>query len=141
MFTGIVEERGRVAAAGARLTIECRRVLEDLTIGGSIAVNGVCLTAVEVSESGFTANLAPETLDRSNLGDLRVGDPVNLERPVTLATRLSVYSSSSSSSASIVLRPETTSSMRETSPSRVFWTPVFSFSRSVGSCSTVPKSV
>jgi riboflavin synthase len=89
MFTGIVEERGRVAAEGARLTIECRRVLEDLTIGGSIAVNGVCLTAVEVSESGFTANLAPETLDRSNLGDLRVGDPVNLERPVTLATRLS----------------------------------------------------
>jgi riboflavin synthase len=89
MFTGIVEERGRVAVAGARLTIECRRVLEDLTIGGSIAVNGVCLTAVEVSESGFTANLAPETLDRSNLGDLRAGDPVNLERPVTLATRLS----------------------------------------------------
>jgi riboflavin synthase len=89
MFTGIVEERGSVAVAGARLTIECRRVLEDLTIGGSIAVNGVCLTAVEVSEKGFTADLAPETLDRSNLGDLRVGDGVNLERPITLAARLS----------------------------------------------------
>jgi riboflavin synthase len=49
----------------------------------------VCLTAVEVSESGFTADLAPETLDRSNLGDLRVGDGVNLERPITLAARLS----------------------------------------------------
>jgi len=89
MFTGIVEERGSVAEAGARLTIECRRVLEDLTIGASIAVNGVCLTAVEVSEKGFTADLAPETLDRSNLGDLRVGDGVNLERPITLAARLS----------------------------------------------------
>jgi riboflavin synthase len=89
MFTGIVEERGSVAAAGARLKIECRRVLEDLTIGASIAVNGVCLTAVEVSESGFTADLAPETLDRSNLGDLRAGDGVNLERPITLAARLS----------------------------------------------------
>ena len=89
MFTGIVEERGSVAVAGARLTIECRRVLEDLTIGASIAVNGVCLTAVEVSEKGFTADLAPETLDRSNLGDLRVGDGVNLERPITLAARLS----------------------------------------------------
>ena len=89
MFTGIVEERGSVAVTGARLTIECRRVLEDLTIGASIAVNGVCLTAVEVSEKGFTADLAPETLDRSNLGDLRVGDGVNLERPITLAARLS----------------------------------------------------
>jgi riboflavin synthase len=89
MFTGIVEELGRVAVAGSRLSIECRRVLEDLTIGASIAVNGVCLTAVEVSEKGFTADLAPETLDRSNLCDLRVGDGVNLERPVTLAARLS----------------------------------------------------
>ena len=62
-----------MVVAGARLTIECRRVLEDLTIGASIAVNGVCLTAVEVSERGFTADLAPETLDRSNLGDLRCG--------------------------------------------------------------------
>jgi riboflavin synthase len=89
MFTGIVEERGSVAMAGARLKIECRRVLEDLTIGASIAVNGVCLTAVEVSEQGFAADLAPETLDRSNLGDLRAGDGVNLERPITLAARLS----------------------------------------------------
>ena len=89
MFTGIVEERGGVAVTGARLTIECRRVLEDLTIGASIAVNGVCLTAVEVSETGFAADLAPETLERSNLGDLQVGDGVNLERPITLAARLS----------------------------------------------------
>ncbi len=89
MFTGIVEELGKVAVAGSRLSISCARILEDLTIGASIAVNGVCLTAVEVREDGFTADLAPETLDRSNLGDLRAGDGVNLERPITLAARLS----------------------------------------------------
>lgn len=89
MFTGIVEEVGRVAVPGSKLSIKCSRVLEDLAIGASIAVNGVCLTAVEVSENGFSADLAPETLDRSNLGDLKLGDGVNLERPITLAARLS----------------------------------------------------
>ncbi len=89
MFTGIVEELGTVRQAGSRLSISCAAVLEDMTIGASIAVNGVCLTAVEVREDGFTADLAPETLDRSNLGDLRAGDGVNLERPITLAARLS----------------------------------------------------
>jgi riboflavin synthase len=69
--------------------IACSRILEDLTIGASIAVNGVCLTAVDIRPDGFTADLAPETLDRSNLGDLKTGDGVNLERPVTLAARLS----------------------------------------------------
>jgi riboflavin synthase len=64
-------------------------VLEDLTIGASIAVNGVCLTAVDIRADAFSADLAPETLDRSNLGDLKPGDGVNLERPVTLAARLS----------------------------------------------------
>lgn len=89
MFTGIVEELGRVETPGSRLSIACARVLEDLTIGASIAVNGVCLTAVDIRPDGFTADLAPETLDRSNLGDLKPGDGVNLERPVTLAARLS----------------------------------------------------
>jgi riboflavin synthase len=64
-------------------------VLGDLAIGASIAVNGVCLTAVAVTGSGFAADLAPETLSRSNLGDVLVGSRVNLERPVTPATRLS----------------------------------------------------
>jgi riboflavin synthase len=63
--------------------------MEDMTLGASIAVNGVCLTAVELRPNGFTADLAPETLDRSNLGYLKAGDPVNLERPITLAARLS----------------------------------------------------
>jgi riboflavin synthase len=89
MFTGIVEETGTIVTAGARLSIACQKVLSDLTEGGSIAVNGVCLTAVEITPSGFTADLAPETLARTNLGDLREGSLVNLERPVTPAQRLS----------------------------------------------------
>ena len=93
MFTGIVEELGTVLAAGTKLEIGCSTVLSDLSIGASIAVNGVCLTAVSVTKAGlnagFAADLAPETLSRSNLGDLAVGSRVNLERPVTPATRLS----------------------------------------------------
>jgi len=89
MFTGIVEELGTVLAAGEKLRVNCRTVLADLTPGASIAVNGVCLTAVEIDAEGFTADLAPETLRRSNLGDLSPGSRVNLERPVTPATRLS----------------------------------------------------
>jgi riboflavin synthase len=94
VFTGIVEELGAVEefarnSAGARLAIACSRVLADLTLGASIAVNGVCLTAVDIRPDGFSADLAPETLDRSNLGELRAGDRVNLERPLSLQTRLS----------------------------------------------------
>jgi|SRR5215469_8442779 riboflavin synthase len=94
MFTGIIEELGSVVeleprAAGARIRIQCAKVLEDLTEGASIAVNGVCLTAVSITPESFSADLAPETLSRSNLGALTVKSPVNLERPVTPATRLS----------------------------------------------------
>lgn len=89
MFTGIIEELGTVEAAGARLTIRCAEVLEDLIEGASISVNGVCLTAVAITNGSFSADLAPETLRRSNLGDLRPGAGVNLERPVTPTTRLS----------------------------------------------------
>lgn len=89
MFTGIVEELGTVVAAGGRLRVRCSKVLEDLREGASIAVNGVCLTAVDLTPDSFAADLAPETLLRSNLGDLREGSRVNLERPVTPATRLS----------------------------------------------------
>lgn len=60
----------------------------DATLGASVAVNGVCLTVVERDESGLSFDLVSETRDRSALGDLRPGDPVNLERPVTLVTRL-----------------------------------------------------
>ena len=89
MFTGIVEELGTVETPGSRLTIQCSKVLDDLTQGASIAVNGVCLTAIGLQSDSLSADLAPETLRRSNLGDLRSGARVNLERPVTPATRLS----------------------------------------------------
>ena len=89
MFTGIIEELGTVQSAGTRLSIACSNVLSDLTNGASIAVNGVCLTAVDIRPDGFTADLAPETVERSNLGDLKNGDRVNLERPLTLQARLS----------------------------------------------------
>ena len=94
MFTGIIEELGTVAslepkAIGARLTIQCHIVLEDAAEGSSIAVNGVCLTALNLTREGFSADLAPETLERSNLGDLRPGSRVNLERPLLPTMRLS----------------------------------------------------
>jgi len=89
MFTGIVEELGTVITVGPRLRVRCATVLEDLKEGASIAVNGVCLTAVDLTPDSFAADLAPETLRRSNLGDLTQGSRVNLERPVTPTTRLS----------------------------------------------------
>jgi riboflavin synthase len=89
VFTGIVEEVGTVMAAGHRLRLQCRLVLEDIQEGASIAVNGVCLTAVEIQPDGFWCDLSPETLARTNLGALRVGSLVNLERPAAVGDRLS----------------------------------------------------
>jgi len=94
MFTGIIEELGTVAevearAAGSRLRVRCATVREDLREGASIAVNGVCLTAVDLRPDSFAADLAPETLRRSNLGNLRAASRVNLERPLAPTGRLS----------------------------------------------------
>jgi riboflavin synthase len=94
LFTGIIEELGTVESlakqsAGARLRVRCARVLEDLRPGSSIAVNGVCLTAVELGRDSLSADVAPETLRRSNLGDLTAGAHVNLERPLSPTDRLS----------------------------------------------------
>ena len=89
MFTGIVEEVGRVATAGRRMRIQCRLVLEDIREGASIAVNGVCLTAAQLEPGGFWCDLSPETLARTNLGALREGSLVNLERPAAVGDRLS----------------------------------------------------
>jgi len=75
-------------ATGARLTVQCREVLHDATLGASIAVNGACVTAVELSAEQFSADLAPETLKRTNLGVLRRGAAVNLERPMRAHGRL-----------------------------------------------------
>jgi riboflavin synthase len=88
MFTGIIEELGTVVTPGSRLSIRCATVLGDAAVGSSIAVNGVCLTVAELTSDSFSADLAPETLRRSNLGDLRTGSRVNLERPLSASGRL-----------------------------------------------------
>lgn len=92
MFTGIIEETGTIAAfeprsAGARMRIRCAVVLGDLKEGDSVSVNGVCLTAVGITREGFAADLAPETLQRSNLGGLGTGALVNLERSMPAGGR------------------------------------------------------
>ena len=93
MFTGIIEEVGTVdsidpRAAGSRLRVRCKTVLDDAAEGASIAVNGVCLTAVDLRSASFSADVAPETLRASSLGDLRAGSIVNLERPLSPKGRL-----------------------------------------------------
>lgn len=92
MFTGIIEEVGRFSQfaqgpSGGRLTIEAAKVTDDLNEGDSVAVNGVCLTAVEISPSSFSADVSPETLDRTTLGSLKPGSAVNLERAMLPTTR------------------------------------------------------
>jgi riboflavin synthase len=89
MFTGIVEERGVVReVSSARLEIGCRTVAADADLGVSIAVNGCCLTVVGRSQEHLAFDLSEETLRRTSFSRLSEGDPVNLERPLTLASRL-----------------------------------------------------
>ena len=93
MFTGIIEELGSVKSVeergeNARIVIEARVVTEGTEHGDSIAVNGVCLTALDIQPDSFAADVSRETLQRSTLGRLRPGAPVNLERAVTPTTRL-----------------------------------------------------
>lgn len=89
MFTGIVEGAGTVRAVSpSRLVVESGRVADDSGPGASVAVNGVCLTVVERDAGTLAFDLSEETLSRTSLSRLREGDPVNLERPVTLSTRL-----------------------------------------------------
>ena len=93
MFTGIIEELGRVRSVEQRgenayIVIEAHIVTEGTTHGASIAVNGVCLTALDIHDDSFAADVSRETLLRSTLGVLRPGTAVNLERSVTPATRL-----------------------------------------------------
>jgi riboflavin synthase len=89
MFTGIVEELGTVGAReGARLRIDAEIVLDGARIGDSTAVNGCCLTVVALGDGWWEADVSAETFSRTSLGELRPGDPVNLERPVRLDDRL-----------------------------------------------------
>lgn len=88
MFTGIVEEIGTVRAVSpTRLTVAAAKVLEDTRLGDSVAVNGVCLTATELSADWFAVEVMPETLRRTNLGALKAGGRVNLERPLAVGGR------------------------------------------------------
>jgi len=93
MFTGIIEELGQIVsierlAQGKRLIVSGNIVTGDLQNGESAAVNGVCLTALDVTPDSFAADVSPETLSRTTLGDLSVGSRVNLERAVTPSSRL-----------------------------------------------------
>ncbi|HEY9294046.1 MAG TPA: riboflavin synthase [Microlunatus sp.] len=93
MFTGIVEDLGQVTTLerlgdSARLGVRTRLPIQQATLGSSVAVNGVCLTVVETTEDGFTADVMAETLSRSTLGDLDPGAPVNLERAMPANGRL-----------------------------------------------------
>lgn len=93
MFTGIVEEMGRIEEVETRegltrLVISGARTLEGLDVGSSISVNGTCLTVVARDASTFTVECAPETLARTNLGELEPGDPCNLERALQMGSRL-----------------------------------------------------
>lgn len=93
MFTGIIEEIGTVknivkGSRSIKLTIAARKVLENTNLGDSIAVNGVCLTVTVLGRDGFTADVMPESMSKTNMGALKPGDRVNLERALTLASRL-----------------------------------------------------
>lgn len=92
MFTGLVEELGKVKTVArgvksVRLTVEASKVLEDVKLGDSIAVNGTCLTVVEYNENCFTADVMPETVDRTALANLKNGTRVNLERTLSIGDR------------------------------------------------------
>jgi len=90
MFTGIIEEVGEVIeAGGGNLRIRAKRILEDAKLGDSIAINGVDLTVAHMDSESFFSNVMPETYRRSNLGELKPGDRVNLERSVRPTDRLS----------------------------------------------------
>ena len=93
MFTGIVEEVGKVVSVKTRgdgkiISIEGKRVFEDLKVEDSIAVDGVCQTVFEIKGNVFSVFAMNETLKKTTLGDLKIGNPVNLERALTLSTRL-----------------------------------------------------
>lgn len=93
MFTGIIEEKGNVReivfhGENARIAIAASIVVDGTAAGDSISVNGVCLTALDITANSFAADVSRETLDRSTLGSLKAGSPVNLERAVTPTTRL-----------------------------------------------------
>jgi riboflavin synthase len=127
MFTGIVEEIGAIRAIErgqrlARLEVEARVTLDGVDIGGSVAVNGVCLTVIERRPSGFVFEIGPETLSRTALGLLTPGDSVNLERPLrfggALGGHLVLGHVDGVGTVDTVTRVESTARVRVVLPSR-----------------------
>jgi riboflavin synthase len=93
MFTGLIEEKGKLinkikTGDGLRLVLTAQKVFNDLNIGSSISVNGVCLTVVELNNNSFAVDTIEETLKKTNLGQLNLNDFVNLERPLKADARL-----------------------------------------------------
>jgi len=93
MFTGLIEEIGKLTStapfgSGIKFSVSAKKILTDAKIGDSIAINGVCLTIVEILENGFSFDVSPETLSRTNLGTLKIGEYINLERALKLSDRL-----------------------------------------------------
>ncbi len=93
MFTGLVEETGKLidkikTGDGYQLKISAQKVVEDLELGSSIAVNGCCLTVVKKEDNNFSLDTIEETLKKTNLGELKIGDRINLERPLKAEARL-----------------------------------------------------
>jgi riboflavin synthase len=93
MFTGLIEEIGRIetitrSSFKNSISISCQKILEDLKLGDSIAVNGICLTVNSFNSKGFTADVMPVTFNKSSLNKARIGDHVNLERALQLQSRL-----------------------------------------------------
>lgn len=92
MFTGIIEEIGVIKefskSNDALITVSCQKVLEDVKLGDSIAINGVCQTVVKFDKTSFTVQVSSETLSVTNLANIKAGDKVNLERALTLSARL-----------------------------------------------------
>ena len=89
MFTGIVEEMGKVSSVKpGNIVIAARTVTQGIEMGESIAVNGICLTVTHLNTNSFSVDIMPETLKRTNIGLLRTGDELNLERPLALGGRL-----------------------------------------------------
>ena len=85
MFTGIIEEVGKIASTAAgKLTVSASLVIQGMELGASLAINGVCLTVTNFTPTAFSVEIMPETLNRTNLGHLSTGNKVNLERPLTL---------------------------------------------------------
>ena len=89
MFTGIIEEVGKVLSASTtKLVISAPQVIDGIKLGDSIAINGACLTVTDFDHASFSVDVMPETLKRTNLGLIKAGDSVNLERPMALGGRL-----------------------------------------------------